>query len=172
MREGLVGVGRVVPIRNISVVAFCCSIASLRARISSSSFISLLAWTDRRRRSASGALCRLGLRPGVLTALPPVLSRPFIARPDAKDEASYRSKASLEKGPMSALGQKQTYAVQNGMSALHSKATAKADIAVTPGITDWPCDSFPHSESRAYLLSDNSSNFEIFSERAHRPLAE
>ena len=73
---------------------------------------------------------------------------------------------------MSALGQKQTCAVQQPMSALHSKATAKADIAATPGITEWPCDSFPHSELRAYLLSDNSSNFEIFSERAHRPLAE
>ena len=30
---------------------------------------------------------------------------------------------------MSALGQKQTYAVQNGMSALPPKATAKADIS-------------------------------------------
>jgi hypothetical protein len=30
--------------------------------------------------------------------------------------------------PMSALGQKQTYAVQNGMSALPPIATAKADI--------------------------------------------
>jgi len=31
-------------------------------------------------------------------------------------------------GPMSALGHKQTYAVQNGMSALPPIATAKADI--------------------------------------------
>jgi hypothetical protein len=33
---------------------------------------------------------------------------------------------------MSALGQKQTYAVQKGMSALHPIATAKADLRKTP----------------------------------------
>ena len=31
---------------------------------------------------------------------------------------------------MSALGHKQTFAVQNGMSALHPIATVKADIAL------------------------------------------
>jgi len=33
-------------------------------------------------------------------------------------------------------------------------------------ITEWPCDGFPHSESRANLLGNNNSNFEIFSECA------
>jgi hypothetical protein len=38
-------------------------------------------------------------------------------------------------GPMSALGQKQTFAVQNGMSALHPKADmcgAKSDVRFVP----------------------------------------
>jgi hypothetical protein len=39
---------------------------------------------------------------------------------------------------MSALGQKQTYAVQKAMSALPPIATAEADIATAPGIIEWP----------------------------------
>jgi hypothetical protein len=46
-------------------------------------------------------------------------SRRLIASPEAKDRASYRQKLVHWKGPpMSALGQKQTFAMQQGMSAL------------------------------------------------------
>src|SRR5215475_5543134 len=40
---------------------------------------------------------------------------------------SYANSGILRRGMMSALGQKQTYAVQHGMSALLPIATAKAD---------------------------------------------
>src|SRR5262245_25994942 len=56
-------------------------------------------------------------------------SRRLIASPEAQATPSYRFKATLGKGcPMSALGQKQTYASQNATSALPPIATAKADI--------------------------------------------
>jgi hypothetical protein len=42
-----------------------------------------------------------------------------------------------ESGPMSALGQKRTYAVHKGMSALLPIATAKADICA------WSCPLYP-----------------------------
>ena len=55
-------------------------------------------------------------------------SRRLIASPEAKDRASYRQKLVHWKGPpMSALGQKQTYALHKGMSALPPIATAKAE---------------------------------------------
>src|SRR5262249_2035915 len=52
-------------------------------------------------------------------------SRRLIASPEARDEAWYRLKRqSLRDESMSALGQKQTCAAQNGMSALPPKATS------------------------------------------------
>src|SRR5262245_1372700 len=49
-----------------------------------------------------------------------------------QDNASYRFKITLGMGrPMSALGQKQTYAVHQPMSALPPIATAKADLSQT-----------------------------------------
>src|SRR4029079_5022132 len=56
-------------------------------------------------------------------------SRRLIATPDAQDAAWYRvTRDSLRDVLMSALGQKQTYAVHKGMSALPPIATAKADM--------------------------------------------
>src|SRR5215470_18638872 len=64
-------------------------------------------------------------------AAPPrsvMTSRRLIASPEARDEAWYWLKRqSLRDESMSALGQKQTYAMQKRMSALPPKATAKAD---------------------------------------------
>src|SRR5262245_26781194 len=55
-------------------------------------------------------------------------SRRLIASPEAKDSPSYRfDRASLRDHSMSALGHKQTYAAQKGMSALPPIETAKAD---------------------------------------------
>jgi hypothetical protein len=55
-------------------------------------------------------------------------SRRLIASTEAQDKASYRLKITLGMGrPMSALGQKRTYAVRKGMSALRPIATVKAD---------------------------------------------
>src|SRR5262249_41349306 len=67
-------------------------------------------------------------------------SRRLIATPDAQDAAWYRVKRdSLRDVSMSALGHKQTYAVQNAMSALHPIATGKADIRCTKitGLAFW-----------------------------------
>jgi len=47
--------------------------------------------------------------------------------------------------PMSALSQKQTYAVQKGMSALPPIATAKAD---SPALVRWGCSDGEGSENR------------------------
>src|SRR5215475_1518656 len=60
-------------------------------------------------------------------------SRRLIASPEAQDRASKPETSTLEGTgcevwPMSALGQKQTYAVHQLMSALPPIATAKADI--------------------------------------------
>ena len=58
-------------------------------------------------------------------------SRRLIASPKARDKPSYQFKITNWKGSaaaaMSALGQKQTYAAQKGMSVLPPIATAKAD---------------------------------------------
>src|SRR5262249_42734454 len=52
-----------------------------------------------------------------------------IATPEAEERAIVTKKRSAQEGVMmSALGQKQTYAVQNVMSALPPIATAKADF--------------------------------------------
>src|SRR5262252_5524052 len=63
-------------------------------------------------------------------------SRRLIATPDAQDAAWYRVKRdSLRDVSMSALGQKQTYAVHNGMSALPPKAdigAANRDVCFGP----------------------------------------
>src|SRR5262245_46373353 len=48
---------------------------------------------------------------------------PSHASPEARDIASYRLWLALWKGALSALGQKQTYAAQRGMSALPRKRT-------------------------------------------------
>src|SRR5215813_8698824 len=54
-------------------------------------------------------------------------SRRLIASPESR-RGIVTVQTRLVKGcPMSALGHKRTYAVQNGMSALLPKATAKAD---------------------------------------------
>jgi hypothetical protein len=53
-------------------------------------------------------------------------SRRLIDSPEAKDLPSYRLKLTYWKGPMSALGQKQTFAPQKVMSALPPKATSNA----------------------------------------------
>src|SRR5262249_31778707 len=48
-------------------------------------------------------------------------------------DPSYRLRPALRKGgPMSALGQKPTYALQQAMSALHPIATAKANFRKGP----------------------------------------
>src|SRR5262245_7884439 len=55
--------------------------------------------------------------------------RRLIASPEAQDRASCRLKPTSGKTPlMSALGHKQTYAVQKAMSALPRIATARADF--------------------------------------------
>src|SRR5262245_18935091 len=46
----------------------------------------------------------------------------------SEDVVLYRLYPPPKKGPMSALGQKQTFALQNAMSASPPKATAKADF--------------------------------------------
>src|SRR5262249_46180900 len=61
-------------------------------------------------------------------------SRRLIASPEAWDRRAYEPKVARLGGkhrsssgwPMSALGQKRTFAVQNGMSALRLKATSNA----------------------------------------------
>src|SRR5262245_34389878 len=53
-------------------------------------------------------------------------SRRLITDPEVSGR--YWHNLAHQKRPMSALGQKQTYALQQGMSALPPKATAKADI--------------------------------------------
>jgi len=54
-------------------------------------------------------------------------SRRRIASPEAQDKASWRLKrATLRDDPMSALGQKQTFAAHKLMSALPPKATSEA----------------------------------------------
>src|SRR5262245_16535060 len=56
-------------------------------------------------------------------------SRRLIASPEAKDRGIVAVQMRIVKGcPMSALGHKQTYAAQKGMSALPPIATAKADF--------------------------------------------
>jgi hypothetical protein len=70
-------------------------------------------------------------------------SRRLIASPEGQDEALYRLKLAQRKGslsdqPMSALGQKQTFAVQNRMSALPPKADmcgATRDVRYGPTAT-------------------------------------
>jgi hypothetical protein len=62
-------------------------------------------------------------------------SRRRIASPKVRDKSSYRAtpmrahKITIKRQAISALGQKQTCALQKAMSALPPKATAKADIA-------------------------------------------
>src|SRR5262249_41653918 len=73
------------------------------------------------------------------TAPPPINemnSRRLIASPEAQDKASYRQTSPLEGGsemtpPMSALGQKRTFAPQKVMSALPPKATSNATYGMT-----------------------------------------
>src|SRR5262245_30212190 len=56
-------------------------------------------------------------------------SRRLIGAPEAWDSKSYWfRRGSLRDNPMSALGQEQTYAVHNSMSALPPKATEIADM--------------------------------------------
>src|SRR5262245_20471525 len=73
---------------------------------------------------------------GQIAVAPPsnlMNSRRLIATPDAQDAAWYRVKRdSLRDVSMSALGQKQTHAVQQRMSGLPPIATGKADIRKRP----------------------------------------
>src|SRR5262245_58221671 len=57
--------------------------------------------------------------------------RRLMRAPEAKVKSSKSPTGAgrAEQGAMSAMGQKQTYAVQKGMSALPPKATTKADIS-------------------------------------------
>jgi hypothetical protein len=89
-------------------------------------------------------------------------SRRLIASTEAQDKASYRLKITLGMGrPMSALGQKQTCAVQLGMSALppiadmcsalvHVRYVPKADIAAFECRTD-SCVIYSEGRRRAGL---------------------
>ena len=75
-----------------------------------------------------------------LLVVDPVLRRRLIKAPEDRQQASYRLKGpSLREDPMSALGQKQTFALQKSMSALPPIATAKADIR------NWSCPLYPES---------------------------
>src|SRR5262249_43780693 len=82
----------------------------------------------RRMRSACCACAASGHE----IAAPPtneMNSRRLIASPRARDTGIVAVRMMVVKGrSMSALGQKQTCAVQNGMSALPPIATAKADM--------------------------------------------
>src|SRR5262249_25110181 len=117
---------------NISDVAVSCSRASSNSRVSRAVLVSLLG--KPRRPAAFGAE---GLRRRVFTALLPALERRFIAPPCRLGKGSYQLKVAPRKGwvsvgvkrPMSALGQNQTHAVQQAMSAIPPIATAKADMA-------------------------------------------
>jgi hypothetical protein len=125
-----VSVGESETARNISDVALCWSSASSRSRVSSAIFLFRPALTEPRPRVTYSALRRLKvLWRCVLTALLPVLPRRLIASPEPQDRGIVAVQTCTGKGPlMSALGQRQTYAVQKGMSALHPIATAKTDF--------------------------------------------
>src|SRR5262245_20189161 len=76
--------------------------------------------------------------------------RRCILPPDGSDRASYWLKQAHWKGQnchMSALGQKQTYAVQKSMSALHPIATEKADMR------EWSCLLYPQERTCAVQLA-------------------
>ena len=81
-----------------------------------------------RRRAALGPLLRDKLFPRRFLI---AVWRRLIASPEAQEKALYQPGVVLSKGwhetSMSALGQKQTYALQKAMSALPPIATAKAD---------------------------------------------
>jgi len=71
-------------------------------------------------------------------------SRRLIASPEAHAKGIVAIQMMVVKGsPMSALGHKQTYAVQNGMSALPPIATAKADFCTTS------CPLYPQKRTHA-----------------------
>jgi hypothetical protein len=55
-------------------------------------------------------------------------SRRFIVAPDTEETTIVTEQLIALEGPMSALGQKRTYAPQQAMSALPPIATAKADM--------------------------------------------
>jgi hypothetical protein len=77
--------------RSTSAVAFCCSNASSRSRLSSAIFVLVLALEGLRRPLTFGALGRssvAALRRRVLIGLPPALKRRRIASPMAQDKAS------------------------------------------------------------------------------------
>ena len=77
------------------------------------------------------AACCARAENGQAAAAPPrsvMKSRRLIAAPEASGQAIVSAlKQSAGRGCMSALGQKQTCALQQAMSALHPIATAKAD---------------------------------------------
>jgi hypothetical protein len=150
-----------------SAVAACCSSASLRSRVSRATFVSLPAAGERRPRVAFGANV---LRRCVLASLPPILERRLNCSPEARERSSYQLKVAFRKGlgvrrPMSALGQKQTYAVQNRMSALPPIATsiafsavcfwAKADIGTITSVQE----SNAATRGKVTLISVNSPGF-------------
>ena len=120
-----------------SEVAVCCSSASFSSRVRALICSCGPAAERLRRCAVFGALWRCNvLGRCVFPSLLPVLLRRLIASPEAQDKASYRFKSSsVREGPMSALGQKQTFAVQYAMSALPPIADmcgALADVRFVP----------------------------------------
>src|SRR5262249_28364691 len=113
------------------------SLNACRSRCASGSSLATRNKTAIRRTEGAGCCAREAS--GHTAATPPrrvMNSRRLIASPEAWDWRAYEPKVTRLAGkhrsssgwPMSALGQKQTYAVQKPMSALPPIATAKADF--------------------------------------------
>src|SRR6478609_5833231 len=82
-------------------------------------------------------LCSRHKRPCRSASQPDELAPSHCWPPRSEDSSSYQLKLALWKGPsrertMSALGHKRTYALQQGMSALHPIATAKGKFGKPP----------------------------------------
>ena len=106
-----------------SDAAVCWLRASSNSRMSRAIFVFWPAAEELRRCAVFGApeVNVLWLR--ALTALPPVLTRRLIVAPEAQTRNGSNLRARSGRGrslvePMSALGHKRTFAVQNAMSAL------------------------------------------------------
>ena len=106
-----------------SAVAVCCSSASSRSRVSRATL-----FPCRLRGTATACgLWREHLAALRFNRFATYFGASSHCSPEARERSSYQLKVAFRKGlaerrPMSALGQKQTCAVQNGMSALPPKA--------------------------------------------------
>jgi hypothetical protein len=117
-----------------SEVAFCCSSASSRSRVSRASFVSSRATDEMRGRLAFGVVPLLRAAAFGLCALgdlPPALDRRRIWRPSAQDKASWQGQSSTGGdgsshlgwvGPMSQMGHKRTFSEVCAMSGYRSEA--------------------------------------------------